>query len=136
MDFDLDSFFDVENVINAIFNGVPQITDYKGPPKPLLTRRPQPSLGASVTSTFPSTSTSSSIPSSASIYSPGRTGGSEYHQPSLSAQTSNDADKHACSENALCHPPPPLPFLPELGDTPSVYVDSSKTVLLAPGKFH
>ena len=33
----------MENVINAIFNGVPQVTDHKGPPKSIPARHPQPS---------------------------------------------------------------------------------------------
>lgn len=136
MDFDLDSFFDVENVINAIFNGVPEVTDHKPPKKPPL-RRSQTSLGPSSTSgtsTFPPIVRSASIPGSTPIYSLGRIVESGYH-PSLSNQL-NDVYKQARPEahNMPC-PPPPLPVLsPELDHTPSVYVDSSKTVVLTPGK--
>lgn len=134
MDFDLDSFFDVENVINAIFNGVPEVTDHKPPKKPPL-RRSQTSLGPSSTSgtsTFPPIVRSASIPGSTPIHSLGRIVESGYY-PSLSNQL-NEVYKQARPEahNMPC-PPPPLPVLsPELDHTPSVYVDSSKKVVLTP----
>jgi hypothetical protein len=124
MDFDFDSFYEVEKAINAIFNGAPLFPDPKGaqmlPPiwsgqgsqnTPTLTPTPTP------------TSTSSSIPK----YPLGKTIRSE-SSPSLPAQSVDDAHKHVRSEDRTP--------LPKLNKTPSVYTDNSGQLYLAPGKLH
>lgn len=126
MDFDFDSFFEAENAINAIFNGVPMFPDPKGaqilPPR----RSGQGSQNTPKLSPGP---TSTSIPSSISIYSLGKSTRSESSPSSLSAQSVDEMHTHVRSEDR-----PPSP--PNLNKAPSVYTDSSGQLHLAPGKLH
>ena len=125
MDFDLGSFFEVENIISAIFNGVPLFPDHKGaqvllPPVKSAQGSPHESVSSAFTTTLTSTSTSSL----------GTTIRSESPPLSLSTQSGDDAFKQVRS--ADMPPPPP----PKLDKTPSIYTDSSGQLLLAPGKLH
>jgi hypothetical protein len=125
MDFNLDSFFSVENVISAIFNGDPLFPDPEGTQMLPPTRSSQGSQDA-LASTPTLTSTSAS--SSTSIYSLGRIDRSESSPSSLSSQSGNDAHKQVRSNDMA---PPP-----KLEKPPSVHTDNLSQLLLAPGKLH
>jgi hypothetical protein len=126
MDFDLDSFISVENIINTIFNGVPLFPDPKGT-EMLPPTRSQGSQDASVTLTPTPTLTSTATSCSTSIYSLGRIHRSESSPSSLSTQSGDDAHKQVRSEDVRP---------PQLDKAPSAFTDNSIQLLLAPGKLH
>jgi hypothetical protein len=129
MDFNLDGFFSVENIISSIFNGAPLFPD------PQETQMLPPTLSSQgsqdVLVTLPSASSAptptTSTLNSTSKYYPGkidRSGSS----PSLSTRSGDDAHKQARSEDTA---PPP-----KLDKTSSAYTDNPSLLLLAPGKLH
>ena len=122
MDFDTGSFFEVENIISAIFNGVPLFPGHKAAQMLPPIRSPQSSPDESVSSVFTPTLTSTST------LSLGKTISSE-SPLSLLTQVGDDADKQVRSDML----PPPLP---KLDKPPSLYIDSAGQLLLAPGELH
>jgi hypothetical protein len=122
MDFDLDSFFEVENIISAIFNGGPLFPDPGGAQILPATRTTQSSQDTTVTPTFTPTPVASYAPT----YSLGKITTSP---SSLSPQSGDDAPKQVRSKDDA-----PRPEIVE--KTPSVYTDSLGQLFLAPGKLH
>jgi hypothetical protein len=119
MDFDIGSFFEVENIISAIFNGVPLFPDQKAaqmlPPMRSAQGSPDESVSSAFTPTLTSTSTSS-------------LGKTISNESPLSLST-RVGDKQVRSDM----PPPPLP---KSDKPPSLYMDSAGQLLLAPGELH
>jgi hypothetical protein len=128
MDFDLESFFSVENVISAIFNGDPLYPDPEETQTLPPTRSLQGSQDASAAPISTPTLTSTAASSSTSIYSLGRIDRSGSSPSSLSSQSGIDAHKQVRSNDMA---PPP-----KLDKTPSANADNLSQLLLAPGKLH
>jgi hypothetical protein len=127
MDFNLDGFFSVENIISAIFNGVPLFPDPQGTQMLPPTQSSQGSQDVLVTLPPTPIPTSTSTLNYTSIYYPAKIDRSE-SSPSLSTQSGDDAHNQARPEDTA---PPP-----KLDKTSSVYTDNSSLLLLAPGKLH
>jgi hypothetical protein len=128
MDFNLDGFFSVENIISAIFNGAPLVPDPQGTQMLAPTQSSQGSQDVVVTLPSTTTPTSTSTLNSTSICSPGKRDRSGSSPPSLSTQSGDDAHKQARPGDTA---PPP-----KLDETSSVYTDDSCLLLLPPGKLH
>jgi hypothetical protein len=131
MDVNLDGFFELENIISAIFNGAPLAPDLEGNRTLPPTRTAQGShVPPSATPTLTSTSTSSSTSTSTSTStdSLGMIVRSESSPSSLSTQSGDDAHKQVRSREMA----PPL----KSGKPPAVYTDSSGQLHLALGKLH
>jgi hypothetical protein len=127
MDFNLDGFFSVENIISSIFNGAPLFPDPQEtqmPPPTLSSQGSQDVLGTLPSAPTPTTSTLNST----SKYYPGKIDRSGSSPPPLSTQSGDDAHKQARPEDTA---PPP-----KLDKTSSAYTDNPSLLLLAPGKLH
>jgi hypothetical protein len=129
MDFDFDRFVEVENVINAIFNGFPVHFDPDGPQMPtvpgLQQRSSTPSASGSISSsvsTFASTSastiTSSSISTPTSSFAK-RVGADPPSWPSPAAYL---ADRRVLT--------------PKVEIKPNVELDTIEKLLFPAGKLH
>jgi hypothetical protein len=129
MDFDLDSFFEVENIISVIFNGVPLFPD---PKEGTQTLRPTQGTQGLRDALVPPASTPSLTNMSASratsIYSSGKI----TRNTSLPSSRTPQSGDHTPKQVRLGPMGPP----PKSDKNPSIYADSSGQLLLAPGKFH
>ena len=126
MDFDIDSFFEVENIISAIFNGGPLFPDPEGAQMLPPTRTTQSSKDTTGTPTFTPTIIPTPIPSYTPTYSLEKITTSP---SSLSPQSGDDAPKQVRSKDVAPRPE-------KMEKTPSVYTDSLGQLFLAPGKLH
>jgi hypothetical protein len=130
MDFDLDSFFEVENIISAIFNGGPLFPDPQGAEMLPPTRTAQSSQDTTDTPTFTPKITPKITPTPIPSYTPTYSLGKITTSPSsLSPQSGDDAPKQVRSKDVAPRPE-------KMEKPPSVYTDSSGQLFLAPGKLH
>jgi len=105
MDFDFDRFVEVENVINAIFNGVPVHFDPDGPQMPSVPGlQHRSSTPASSASTFASTTASTITSSSISTPTASFVKRAGTDPPSWSSPAAYLADKRAYSAKVELKP--------------------------------
>jgi hypothetical protein len=133
MDFDFDRFVEVENVINAIFNGFPVHFDPDGPQMPsvpgLQQRSSTPSTSdtASLSSASTFASTSASVITSSSMSTPAssfakRVGTVGNEPPSWASPAAYSAERRAHSAKAEAKP--------------NVNLDTLEKLLFPAGKFY
>ena len=132
MDFDFDRFVEVENVINAIFNGFPVHFDPDGPQMPsvpgLQQRSSTPSATGSISSaasTFASTTASTITSSSISTPTSSVVKRVGPEPPSWSSPAAYLADRRACSAMVEVKPSVDLDKL-----------DTIEKLLFPAGKLH
>jgi len=126
MDSDLDSFFEVENIISAIFNGGPLFPDPQGVQMLPPTQTTQSSQDTTDTPAF----TTAITPTSTASYTPTYSFGKITTSPSsLSPPSGDEASKQVCSKDVAPRPK-------KMERTQSVYTDSLGQIFLAPGKLH
>lgn len=142
MDFDLDYFFEVENIISTIFNGMPL---FPGPNEGSQMLPPTQSVqdlqNALATPASTPSLTNKSASSGSSIYPLGDVARSVSRPSSPTPQSGDDTPKQVPLRRLRpLRPLRPLrtlrPLAPESDKTPSIYTDSSGQIILAPGKLH
>lgn len=129
MDFDYDGFFEVENIINAIFNGVPVLTEKEGE-VPIAQGYAAPTA---VTLPFATSLPSASLlpASSSSTSLRAMLGGESSPWPSASTLRSGDGDAQTRQPGKA---PPGAKSVENPNPPPNLSTDIGRHLLLAPGK--